>query len=94
MMNGAILVALGLSWYGWHRADALFALGIGIYILYSALRMGYEAVQSLLDRALPDEERQDIITIVTAWPGIRGARSTNAAVRADPLYSDSFGNGR
>ena len=51
MMNGAILVALGLSWYGWHRADALFALGIGIYILYSALRMGYEAVQSLLDRA-------------------------------------------
>ncbi|ENS0608781.1 CDF family cation-efflux transporter FieF [Klebsiella pneumoniae] len=73
MMNGAILVALGLSWYGWHRADALFALGIGIYILYSALRMGYEAVQSLLDRALPDEERQDIITIVTAWPGIRGA---------------------
>nr|VXZ90296.1 Ferrous-iron efflux pump FieF [Klebsiella pneumoniae] len=35
--------------------------------------MGYEAVQSLLDRALPDEERQDIITIVTAWPGIRGA---------------------
>ena len=53
MMNGAILIALGLAWYGWHRADALFALGIGIYILYSALRMGYEAVQSLLDRAYP-----------------------------------------
>ncbi len=66
MMNGAILLALGLSWYGWHRADALFALGIGIYILYSALRMGYEAVQSLLDRALPDEERQEIIDIVTS----------------------------
>ncbi|EEA2127215.1 CDF family cation-efflux transporter FieF [Salmonella enterica subsp. enterica serovar Enteritidis] len=68
MMNGAILIALGLSWYGWHRADALFALGIGIYILYSALRMGYEAVQSLLDRALPDAERQEIIDIVTSWP--------------------------
>lgn len=73
MMNGAILLALGLSWYGWHRADALFALGIGIYILYSALRMGYEAVQSLLDRALPDEERQEIIDIVTSWPGVSGA---------------------
>ena len=73
MMNGAILVALGLSWYGWHRADALFALGIGIYILYSALRMGYEAVQSLLDRALPDEERQEIFDIVTTWPGVSGA---------------------
>lgn len=73
MMNGAILVALGLSWYGWHRADALFALGIGVYILYSALRMGYEAVQSLLDRALPEEERQEIIAIVSAWPGVNGA---------------------
>ncbi|MCK8566120.1 CDF family cation-efflux transporter FieF [Yersinia ruckeri] len=73
MMNGAILIALALSWYGFHRADALFALGIGVYILYSALRMGYEAVQSLLDRTLPDEERQDIIDIVTSWPGVIGA---------------------
>lgn len=73
MMNSAILIALGLSWYGWHRADALFALGIGSYILYSALRMGYEAVQALLDRALPDEERQEIFAIVTSWPGVSGA---------------------
>ena len=73
MMNGAILIALALSWYGFHRADALFALGIGVYILYSALRMGYEAVQALLDRALPDDERQEIINIVTSWPGVIGA---------------------
>ena len=73
MMNGAILIALGLAWYGWHRADALFALGIGIYILYSALRMGYDAVQSLLDRALPDAERDEIYAIVTNWPGVSGA---------------------
>ncbi|MDA5536782.1 CDF family cation-efflux transporter FieF [Yersinia mollaretii] len=73
MMNGAILIALALSWYGFHRADALFALGIGVYILYSALRMGYEAVQALLDRALPDAERQAIIDIVMSWPGVIGA---------------------
>ncbi|MFA3762958.1 CDF family cation-efflux transporter FieF [Yersinia sp. 2466 StPb PI] len=73
MMNGAILIALALSWYGFHWADALFALGIGVYILYSALRMGYEAVQALLDRALPDDERQQIIDIVMSWPGVIGA---------------------
>lgn len=73
MMNGAILIALGLSWYGFQRADALFALGIGVYILYSALRMGYEAVQSLLDRALPDDERQVIVEVVSSWPGVKGA---------------------
>ncbi|MFP2516880.1 CDF family cation-efflux transporter FieF [Buttiauxella agrestis] len=73
MMNGAILVALALSWYGWHRADSIFALGIGVYILYNAIRMGHEAVQSLLDRALPDDERQAIVDIINAWPGVKGA---------------------
>lgn len=72
LMNGTILVALLLSLYGFKRADALFALGIGIYILYSALRMGYDAVQSLLDRALPDTERQEIIAVIQSYPGIVG----------------------
>ena len=35
--------------------------------------MGHEAVQSLLDRALPDDERQAIIDIINAWPGVKGA---------------------
>lgn len=72
-MNGAILAALFLSSYGFPRADALFALGIGVFILYNALRMGYEAVQSLLDRALPEEERQSILAIVAEWPGVQGS---------------------
>ncbi|MGE9553129.1 CDF family cation-efflux transporter FieF [Erwinia amylovora] len=73
IMNGAILLALALSWYGFKRADALFALGIGVYILYSALRMGYDAVQLLLDRALPEEDQQEIMNIVANWPGVQGA---------------------
>jgi len=75
MMNGAILLALVLSGIGWHRADSLFALGIGVYILYCALRMGYGAVQALLDRALPDAERQKIIDILNAWPAVRGTHN-------------------
>ena len=35
--------------------------------------MGYDAVQSLLDRALPDAERDEIYAIVTNWPGVSGA---------------------
>ncbi|XOO20909.1 CDF family cation-efflux transporter FieF [Edwardsiella ictaluri] len=72
LMNGAILISLGLSWYGVARANALFALGIGAYILYSALRMGYDAVQSLLDRALSSEERHQIIRIVREHRGVLG----------------------
>ncbi|MFP1723870.1 CDF family cation-efflux transporter FieF [Lonsdalea quercina] len=83
MMNGAILVALGLSWKGVTWADAVFALGIGAYILYSALRMAYDAIQALLDRALPDEERQEITDIVAALPGISGAHQLRTR-RAGP----------
>ncbi|MGX8940970.1 CDF family cation-efflux transporter FieF [Symbiopectobacterium sp. Eva_TO] len=72
-MNGAILVALVLSWRGITYADALFALGIGVYILYSALRICYDAVQSLLDRALPEEEQQAIVELIRDWPGTHGA---------------------
>ncbi|MBA0206388.1 CDF family cation-efflux transporter FieF [Pectobacterium aroidearum] len=75
LMNGAILVALALSWKGITRADSLFALGIGGYILYSALRMGYDAVQSLLDRALPDDEHRAIAEVIVNWSGIRGAHA-------------------
>ncbi|UMB76651.1 CDF family cation-efflux transporter FieF [Dickeya fangzhongdai] len=73
LMNGAILLSLALSWKGVNWADAVFALGIGVYILGSALRMAYEAIQMLLDRALPDEERQEIVNIVSSWPGVSGA---------------------
>lgn len=73
LMNSAILVSLGLSQFGVLRADALFALGIGLYISYNALRMGYDAIQALLDRALPPEERAVIVQCVAQWPGIVGA---------------------
>ncbi|WP_199482685.1 CDF family cation-efflux transporter FieF [Vibrio owensii] len=59
-MNGAIMVALGLSYFGVTQADAVFAVGIGIFILYSAFKMVSEAIQTLLDRKLPDEELDQI----------------------------------
>ncbi|MDR9829038.1 CDF family cation-efflux transporter FieF [Vibrio sp. FNV 38] len=55
-MNAAIILALGLSWFGFTQADALFAVAIGVFILYSAYKMAREAIQTLLDRKLPDSE--------------------------------------
>ncbi|GLQ73241.1 CDF family cation-efflux transporter FieF [Vibrio penaeicida] len=72
-MNAAIIVALGLSWYGIGQADAVFAVGIGVFILSSAIRMVYTAVQSLLDRQLPDDEIEDIHLITCSVKGVLGA---------------------
>lgn len=63
-MNGAILVAMGLNLAGVIYADALFAIGIALYILYNAGKMLWDAVQALLDKALPKEEIEQIWQIV------------------------------
>ena len=73
LMNIAIMIALVLSWYGLKQADAIFAIGIGIYILYSAYQMASEAVQSLLDRQLPDDEVQAIHSACISIDGVLGA---------------------
>lgn len=69
-MNIAILVAMGLNLYGFVYADALFAIGIALYIFYNAAKMCWEAIQSLLDKALPKEEIEQIWQIVREEPDI------------------------
>ncbi|MDW2057778.1 CDF family cation-efflux transporter FieF, partial [Vibrio sp. 506] len=71
-MNGAIMVALGLSYLGVTQADAVFAIGIGIFILYSAFKMVSEAIQTLLDRKLPDEELEQINQACLSVKGVLG----------------------
>ncbi len=64
LMNCAVLFALLLSWLNIQNADSLFAILIGCYILYNAWIMSYDAIQTLLDRVLPDQERQEIVRII------------------------------
>ncbi|ANF61391.1 divalent metal cation transporter FieF [[Haemophilus] ducreyi] len=71
-MNAAILVAMLLNIYGFIYADAIFAIGIALYISINAFKMFWEAVQVLLDKALPEEDINQILTIVANQPQIIG----------------------
>ncbi len=54
--NAAVLVALALVYVtGLDWIDALFGIGIGIYIIYSAYEIIVEGIEILLDRALGGE---------------------------------------
>ncbi len=70
--NAAILIALALSIYGYSFFDAIFAIVIAIYIVYSAWEIAYDAVQILLDRELPEEDREHITNIAEAVPRVKG----------------------
>ncbi|WP_159656265.1 CDF family cation-efflux transporter FieF [Vibrio atypicus] len=71
-MNAAIMLALGLSWFGITQADSVFAIGIGVFILYSAFKMVQEAIQTLLDRKLPDSELTEIREQCLSVEGVLG----------------------
>ena len=65
--NAAVLVALALvSLTGIDSIDAIFGLGIGIYIIYSAYEIIVDGVEILLDRALDEEVVSKIGNIISS----------------------------
>jgi ferrous-iron efflux pump FieF len=70
--NLSIIAALVLSAFGWPGFDPLFAMGIAVYILYSAWHIGYDAVQLLMDRELPLEVQENIRGIASGHDSVRG----------------------
>jgi ferrous-iron efflux pump FieF len=72
LVNGSVIVALWLSVKGWAGFDALFAIGIALYIMYSAWEILRQSLDHLMDRELPNSERAKIKQIATSHSQVRG----------------------
>ena len=72
LSNAAIIVALVLSNVGWAGVDPLLALAIAGWVLLCAWKIAAESFQDLLDRELPEEQRQQIIETATAHSQVYG----------------------
>lgn len=72
LMNASVLVALVLSSRGMPWLDSALGIGIAFYIGWGALHIGHEALQSLLDRELPDEVKEKVLELAHANPNVRG----------------------
>jgi ferrous-iron efflux pump FieF len=69
LMNIAVIAALFIgSQFNWLYADPIFATLIAIYILLNAWGIVREALDMLMDRELPEEDRQKIYAITSAHP--------------------------
>jgi len=69
--NAAVLLALGLVYVtGVDAIDAVFGLGIGLYIIYSAYEIILEGIEILLDRALDAEMVAEIGHIIGSHPEV------------------------
>jgi ferrous-iron efflux pump FieF len=58
---------------GWLYADPLIAAGVAVYILYMAWGIAKGALDMLMDRELPDADRNRIKALVLADPRVISA---------------------
>ncbi len=73
LSNGAVLLSLFLvALTHLEFIDALFGLGIGMYIIYSAYEIIHEGIAILLDRALDPQIVAKIGEIIANMPEVRG----------------------
>lgn len=63
ILNAAVLLAILLAYYGVLYADPLFAIGVAGYLLYNSWDIATESASHLMDKELPDEEKQSIFEI-------------------------------
>ena len=69
--NAAVLLALGLvSLTGFDSIDAIFGMGIGLYIIYSAYEIIVEGIEILLDKALDGRIVAKIGEIISTHPEV------------------------
>jgi ferrous-iron efflux pump FieF len=73
LLNGSVIAAILLA--GWLRlplVDPLFGAAIALWITRSAWQIGRASLDRLMDRELPDAERERILAIARAHPEVRG----------------------
>ncbi len=72
LFNIGVLVSLGFSYFGYLRADGLFAIILGMYIFSGGFKIGKSALSVLLDEQLSDNDIIAIHKEILSVPNILG----------------------
>lgn len=72
-LNGSVIVALLLD-QALHisGADAVFGIGIALWLVIGAWRASVEAIHQLMDREWPEDERQEFLDAAAQFDELRG----------------------
>ena len=72
-LNGSVIVALILD-QSFHirGADAVFGIGIALWLMWGAFRASNEAIHQLMDREWPEDERQVFLDAAAEHEELRG----------------------
>ena len=78
--NIAVLFALAGSGLGYPQMDNILALLIGAYMLFSVRSLAWEAIQQLMDQALPEEDLREIERRALSIDGVLGIHNVRTRV--------------
>ncbi|OQX39200.1 MAG: divalent metal cation transporter FieF [Oceanospirillales bacterium LUC14_002_19_P2] len=78
--NLSVILALALAAAGYREADAIFGILIAVYMLNSVRKVGWESIQMLMDRALPEEELERIETTILSVEGVQGVHNLRTRI--------------
>ena len=71
LINASVIVALVLSAnFELSWADPVFGIGISMFLIYNASKIVMQSINLLMDRELPDDERQNIRAIAREHPKV------------------------
>ncbi|MFI9653644.1 cation diffusion facilitator family transporter [Guyparkeria sp. GHLCS8-2] len=70
LVNASTIAVLILAGYGLNWIDPIFGTLVGIFVLYSAWKVGREALDHLMDREVLDGTEMRIAQIATAHPSV------------------------
>ena len=80
LTNLAVLIALGFASFGYQQVDSVFALLIGAYMLFSLRPLAWDAIQQLMDHALPEQDLAEIKRRALAVDGVLGIHKVRTRV--------------
>jgi ferrous-iron efflux pump FieF len=73
LLNGSVIVALVLDQYaGLAGADAVFGLLIALWLAFGAWRASSAAIDQLMDREWPEQDRQRFLAACQDYPELAG----------------------
>ena len=73
--NVVIISGLVLALAGWERADPIMGFLVVLWLFWTAFEVGRDAIGSLMDHELPDEERAHIIALAADDDRVLGVQN-------------------
>ncbi|WP_298092862.1 cation diffusion facilitator family transporter [uncultured Sphingomonas sp.] len=73
LLNASVIVAIALDQYaGWHGADPIFGIAIALWLAYGAFQASSNAIDQLMDKEWPDQQRAAFLDVAARQPGLKG----------------------